>query len=58
VLNGIDHAIIAFGQQIVYLIPYANVCIGGYPIGEWVWIIVIISCIGELIVLYLKRKVA
>jgi hypothetical protein len=53
--GGIEQELIAFGQQIIHLLPYANTCIGGFPVGEWAWILVIIEGIGQLIILRFKK---
>jgi hypothetical protein len=54
-LNGIDQIIIAFGQQALHILPYANTSIVGFPIGEWAWIIVVIECIGQVLIMRFKK---
>jgi hypothetical protein len=57
-MNSIDYAIIEFGRQVLHLLPYADLTIEGFAIGEWAWVIAIIAILGEVYLLISKKKVS
>jgi hypothetical protein len=56
-LNGVDQAIIAIGRQALHLLPYGDLNILSYPVGEIAWIIAIVASIGEIYLMLYKKKV-
>lgn len=56
-LDGTDQVIIAFGRQVLRLLPYADLNIMSYPVGEIAWLIAIVASIGEIYLMLYKKKV-
>lgn len=57
-MSGIDEAIVAFGRKLLHQLPYADVSMEGFAIGEWVWFILFVLCAGEGLTIYFRKKVS
>jgi hypothetical protein len=56
-LNGVDQVIILFRNEVLHLLPYGNLTIEGFAVGELAWIIAIVTILGEIYLMLYKKKV-
>jgi hypothetical protein len=54
-LNSFDLLIISYIQKALYMLPYSDISIEGFPIGEWSWFIAIVGCVEQYLVLRFKK---